>query len=154
MEETDYYTLLGIAHTAGADEVRAAFHRFARKYHPDLVGGDGTDEEVGQLYRRATEAYRVLSNAFTRKQYDLGLKEGRLRYDPSAKIEQERDKGKLDPKAVPPVARKFVQDALFAIRRKDWAKAHKSLKQAALLAPKDEAIQTHLKSMEQKLSSS
>jgi DnaJ-class molecular chaperone len=82
IDEIDYYTLLGIAADASPDDVQRAFHAFARKYHPDSHRDDpALYARYVAVYRRGTEAYRVLRGTQTRAAYDAGLKEGRLRFD-------------------------------------------------------------------------
>ena len=63
----DYYAELGIGRDAGEKEVRSAFRRMARQYHPDLNPGDEGAEE---RFKRVNEAYEVLSDDEKRKAYD------------------------------------------------------------------------------------
>jgi len=63
----DYYELLGVSRKASAKDIRAAFRKLARKYHPDLNPGDkGAEEKFKQLQ----EAYDVLSDSKKRQMYD------------------------------------------------------------------------------------
>ncbi len=63
----DYYELLGVARKAGAKDIRAAFRKLARKYHPDLNPGDKSAEEK---FKKLQEAYDVLSDSKKRQVYD------------------------------------------------------------------------------------
>lgn len=64
---TDYYKALGIDRSAGEKEVRAAFRKLARKYHPDVNHGEpGADER----FKEINEAHEVLSNPDSRRLYD------------------------------------------------------------------------------------
>ena len=63
----DYYAELGIGRDAGEKEVRSAFRRMARQYHPDLNPGD---EKAEERFKRVNEAYEVLSDDDKRKAYD------------------------------------------------------------------------------------
>jgi molecular chaperone DnaJ len=63
----DYYELLGVSRKANAKEIRTAFRKLARKYHPDLNPGDKSSEEK---FKQLQEAYDVLSDSKKRQMYD------------------------------------------------------------------------------------
>jgi DnaJ-class molecular chaperone len=63
----DYYELLGVKREATADQVRQAYRKLARKYHPDLNPGSKTAEDK---FKEINEAYEVLSDTEKRKRYD------------------------------------------------------------------------------------
>jgi DnaJ-class molecular chaperone len=63
----DYYEVLGVKRDASDDEVKKAYRKLARKYHPDLNPGDKSAEEQFKVLQ---DAYDVLSNAEDRKLYD------------------------------------------------------------------------------------
>jgi curved DNA-binding protein len=63
----DYYALLGVNKNANADDIKKAYRRLARKYHPDLNPGDKTAEAK---FKEITEANEVLSDVDKRSQYD------------------------------------------------------------------------------------
>src|SRR5215468_2648309 len=64
----DLYILLDVRRTASLNEIKRAFRRLARRYHPDINPGDHQSED---LFKRITEAYEVLSDPFKRQFYDL-----------------------------------------------------------------------------------
>jgi len=66
-EKKDYYETLGVARGADADEVRKAYRKLARKYHPDLNPGDKSSED---RFKSVQEAYDILSDDKKRKVYD------------------------------------------------------------------------------------
>ena len=63
----DYYKVLGIDRSAGAAEIKKAYRKLARKYHPDV---NPDNEEAEQKFKEIQEAYAVLSDADKRKQFD------------------------------------------------------------------------------------
>src|SRR6059058_2808918 len=63
----DYYEILGVKKSASADDVRKAFRKLARKYHPDVNPGDKAAEEK---FKAISEANDVLSDPKKRKIYD------------------------------------------------------------------------------------
>ncbi len=63
----DYYEVLGVSKGAAADDVKKAYRKLARKYHPDLNPGDKAAEEK---FKEINEAYAVLSDPKKREEYD------------------------------------------------------------------------------------
>lgn len=66
-QREDYYKLLGVSRTASADDIRKAYRRLARKYHPDVNPGDKAAEEK---FKQISEANDVLSDPKKREVYD------------------------------------------------------------------------------------
>lgn len=66
MEKRDYYEVLGVSKTATDAEIKSAFRKLAKKYHPDV----STEENAAEKFKECQEAYAVLSDPQKRKQYD------------------------------------------------------------------------------------
>jgi len=67
MAEKDYYKTLGVSRDASAEEIRKAYRRLAKKYHPDRHKGDKSAEEK---FKAVSEAYHTLKDKKKRAQYD------------------------------------------------------------------------------------
>ncbi len=72
----NYYEILGVAANAPADEIKMAFRRLARRYHPDVNPSDKSAEEK---FKQINEAYDVLSDETKRQQYELQFFNGSKR---------------------------------------------------------------------------
>ncbi|MCH8275351.1 MAG: molecular chaperone DnaJ [Armatimonadetes bacterium] len=67
MTAPDYYSVLGVPRDADADEIKSAFRRLARKYHPDI---NKEDPDAEEKFKQLGEAYAVLSDSSKRGEYD------------------------------------------------------------------------------------
>jgi molecular chaperone DnaJ len=64
---SDYYQLLGVDREAGSEEIKRAYRRLARQYHPDV---NGNDPEAVERFKEISKAYSVLSDPEKRQRYD------------------------------------------------------------------------------------
>src|SRR3954454_3594861 len=67
MEIVDYYKILGVDKNAGESDIKSAYRKLARKYHPDL---NPNDKEANKKLQQINEANEVLSDPEKRKKYD------------------------------------------------------------------------------------
>ena len=67
MAKRDYYEVLGLRRGASESEIKRAYRKLARRYHPDVNPGDKAAEGK---FKELSEAYEVLSDAEKRRQYD------------------------------------------------------------------------------------
>ncbi len=66
-EKRDYYEVLGVQNGASDDEIKKAFRKMSKKYHPDLNPGD---KEAEEKFKEVNEAYQVLSDPDKKSKYD------------------------------------------------------------------------------------
>ena len=67
MAKRDFYEVLGISRSADDTEIKKAYRKLARQYHPDVNPDDNT---AAEKFKEITESYEVLSDADKRAQYD------------------------------------------------------------------------------------
>lgn len=67
MPERDYYSVLGVSESAGEKDIRRAFRKLAKEYHPDA---NQQDKDAEKRFKEISEAYEVLSDGDKRAQYD------------------------------------------------------------------------------------
>ena len=155
-EPLDYYTLLGIIRTATSDQIRSAFHRFAREHHPDNFLGAPPEEgdRHTEIYQLGSEAYEVLLDPLRRKIYDEGLAQGRVRYTPDRAEETRRT---LRPPGGVVLnsskARVFFSRAHKAIKAEDWPQAKLNLQIALQSEPNNEDLKGKLQEVLERMKS-
>lgn len=149
LDRRTYYELLGVAPEDGPDEIQAAFHRLALALHPDCFHGHPDDDlrsKVYAIYKRLTEAYKVLGDSQDRRHYDEAVAQGQLRL---VRVDK---RGGGPPRAAAaiehPQARKFFELGQAAERRKDYKGARLNYKLAADLIGDHPAIRERLERLD------
>ena len=67
MASKDYYSILGVEKSASDDEIKSAYRKLAKKYHPDL---NKDNPQAAERFKEINEAYEVLSDKQKRSNYD------------------------------------------------------------------------------------
>src|SRR2546429_8225826 len=65
--QTDYYALLGVSRQATDEQIRSAYRKLARQYHPDV----NSASDAAERFKAVTEAYEVLTDPQRRQRYDM-----------------------------------------------------------------------------------
>ena len=151
----DYYQVLEVTPVASADEIRTAFHRFAREHHPDnFVGSPEEAARHTERYRLGSEAYRILLDPMKRKIYNEGLEKGILRYSEDRTEEKRRTVRAPGGVALrSSKARSFFTRAHRAIEAEDWAQAKLNLKMAIQNEPENEDLKAKLEEVLERMKS-
>ncbi len=71
MDHKDYYKIMGVLHDASEKDIKLAYRRLARKYHPDV----SKEKDAGEHFKEVGEAYEVLKDPEKRKVYDQYLRD-------------------------------------------------------------------------------
>lgn len=159
----DYYTLLGIERDATVADVKRAFRKFARRYHPDRFAGDEPAKlaRSTQIYRRGSEALQVLTSELSRRAYDDVLRHGKTRFtaDDRERTEMAERQARApaqEKKAAPirsPQALAFYTKAAGAAREAKWRDAWRLMKAAIELEPDNELLRARFAQIEARLRS-
>jgi DnaJ-class molecular chaperone len=150
LDDMDYYGLLGVPADANVDAIKSGFRAFARRFHPDRFAGQPEHvAEATSVYRRATEAYRVLTNSDQRRLYDEQRSQGAKRLDPDAVRRSARPVARQSGapgtvEAYSARARPFVVQAEQALRSKNYKQAKLNLQIAVQHEPNNESLRQKL----------
>jgi curved DNA-binding protein CbpA len=160
LDSISYYDLFRVAPDVGQDALRHAFHGFAETFHPDVHGWRHPQERaaIGYIFRRGTEAYRVLSDPALRARYDDALANGILRPEQLV-VEIEAPRSSMAPpsgvatrlidKVRSPGARPFVLRAEELFKKGDPKQAKIQLVMAMHMDAKNPALESFAKDLDQ-----
>ena len=85
----DYYNILGVSENAYSNEIKSAFRKLAKKYHPDR---NRDDENALKMFHEVSEAYEVLNNESEREKYDNLRKKTNFNNKSSSSNENKKSK--------------------------------------------------------------
>ncbi|HEX4801945.1 MAG TPA: DnaJ domain-containing protein [Myxococcaceae bacterium] len=140
----DYFQLLSVATSATPPEIKAAFHRWSRAFHPDRfyqVADKELKQRVNEVYKRITEAYYVLRDDVKRKAYlsDISSPERakKLRFTEAAELETKAAVRKEQEEQIGthPKGRQFFQAGMADFDAQKWAAAERNFKMALTFEP-------------------
>jgi curved DNA-binding protein CbpA len=165
LDELTYYELLGVAPGAPADDVHTGFHVFCDTFHPDrhITRSDDERSAVATIFKRATEAYAVLSDQALRAHYDAqlatqsSLRPVRLSLSPHSRPPPGRAGGEppsLDDAVRSPSARPFARRAEELLRKGDLRQAKLQLVMANHMDPGNATLEAALRDLEASLGAS
>ena len=144
IDQLDYFGVLRLPQSATPGEIKAAYYRESRTYHPDryaAVDSAELRELIGRIYRRVNEAYTILRDDRKRLRYvaDIGGpdRDRKLRFTEveEAQVKEEQKKKIEEQFGQTPNGRKFYTAALKEIEAKNWGAAERALKSALMYEP-------------------
>ncbi len=144
LDGLDYFEVLRLPRDAGAAQVKAAFYRESRAYHPDRFAALPSPELrdlIARIYRRVTEAYTVLRDDDRRRRYLADVtgpeRTSKLRFTDSDETAlKEAQKRKLEEQhGQTPNGRKLYAVALKEVEAARWEAAERAVKTALMYEP-------------------
>ncbi len=160
LDQLDYFGVLKLPQGAGHAEIKAAYYRESRAYHPDRFAAYpdvAFRELVGRIYRRVNEAYTVLRDDKRRAKYlqDIGGPDRarKLRFTEADEAEvKEGEKKKIEEQfGQTPNGRKLYATALLEIQAQRWDAAQRALKSALMFEPANAKFKEQLAAVEREL---
>jgi len=140
LDELDYFQILKVGQAASPGEIKAAYYRESRAYHPDRFSSlapSELKENIGKIYKRINEAYVCLREDTRRMKY-LGdilspERQKKLRFVEAS--EQEMKKEKEQEVGATPQGRKFFMAGLSDMAAQRFASAERNFKMALTYEP-------------------
>ena len=141
LDQLDYYGVLKLTPGAGAADVKAAYYRESRLYHPDryaAVESAEVREMIGRVYRRINEAYTVLRDDRKRTKYLADVtgpdRLNKLRFTEAeeSEVQAEQKRKQEEQLGQTPNGRKFFAAALVEINAQRWEAAERAIKGALM----------------------
>ena len=147
LDQLDYFAVLKITIEATPAEIRAAYHRESRLYHPDRYAAHddaALRDQVGRVYRRINEAWTVLRDDARRRKYASDVsgpeRARKLRFseDDEAAVREAAKRRTVEQLGQTPNGRKFFAAAQADARAGRWEAAERNLRMALAYEPGNE----------------
>jgi curved DNA-binding protein CbpA len=160
LDQLDYFGVLKLPQGAGHAEIKAAYYRESRAYHPDRFAAypdPAFRDLVGRIYRRVNEAYTVLRDDKRRVKYLADIsgpdRARKLRFTEADEAQvKEGEKKKLEEQlGQTPNGRKFYATALVEVNAQRWDAAQRALKSALVYEPANAKFKEQLAAVEREL---
>jgi curved DNA-binding protein CbpA len=160
LDQLDYYGVLKIPQSAPPPEIKAAYYRESRAFHPDrfaAVPDPLVRELVGRIYRRINEAWTILRDDKKRLKYLADVsgpdRASKLRFTEADEVQVKEDaKRKVEEQfGQTPNGRKFFKAAMVEIQAKRWDKAEVALKSAMMYEPANPMFKEQLVAIQAEL---
>jgi len=160
LDTLDYFELLGVPTTASAAEVKRAFYRESRAYHPDRffhLTDEAFKSQVHEVYKRVTEAYYVLRDDVRRPKYLADVtgpdRVRKLRFD---ELAEQQTKAAVKQQAAEqiglnPKARQLFQTAMTELEKGNLSAAARGLKMALTYEPENALYKEKLALVQERL---
>src|SRR4051794_7202872 len=140
LDELDYFQILKIGQSAAMSEIKSAYYRESRAYHPDRfyqLPNTDLKESIGRIYKRINEAYVCLRDDVKRAKYLADVsgpeRQKKLRFVEAS--EQELKKEKEQEVGATPQGRKFYMAGLSDMAAQRFASAERNFKMALTYEP-------------------
>ncbi len=160
LNTVDYFQSLGVAQTANSGEIKKAFYRESRTYHPDRffhLADTQEKTDINSIYKRVTEAYYVLRDDTKRKKYlaDLASAErnSKLRYTDATESELKAEARKTveEEFGTNPKARPFFKTALAELEKGNLQGSQSALKMGLTYEPSNARFKEMLADVQKKI---
>jgi curved DNA-binding protein CbpA len=153
LDQLDYFAVLKLAAEATPGEIRVAYHRESRLYHPDryaAVDDEAFRDQIARIYRRINEAYTVLRDDARRRKYSADVagpdRSRKLRFseEDEAEVKDAAKKRAVEQLGRTPNGRKFFSAAQADAQAGRWESAERNLRMALAYEPGNERFKEQL----------
>lgn len=160
LDQLDYFGILKVAQGASPAEIKAAYYRESRAFHPDRFAAlpdPLVREAIGRIYRRINEAWTVLRDDKKRLKYLADVtgpeRAAKLRFTEAdeAQVKEEAKRKVEEQYGQTPNGRKFFQAARQEIAARRWEKAETALKSALMYEPANAMFKEQLAAVQAEL---